>query len=334
MTRTAVHDSPLVSVITIFFNAGNFFREAVDSVRGQTYPHWELLLVDDGSTDGTSRLAQDYAARDPERIRYVTHERHENRGMSASRNLGFARSRGAFVGFLDADDVWLADKLETQMTLMAAQPAAAVVSGPTELWHSWTGRAEDAKRDAIRPVTEPADTLYRPPELLRRYLQDEALTPATCSVLIRREAFERTGGFEERFRGLYEDQAFFLKAYLRLPIYLTSTCTDRYRQHPGSHSAEALQAGRYFVGKPGPALVDLLFWLTRYLARQRTTDRIIWTRLQHKLLRIGLHRTVTTLNRPAKGAIALAWATVNRPAKRVITWWWMWKNHRERTRAR
>ena len=109
MTHPVAPDMPLVSVITIFLDAVAYFDEAVDSVLGQTYPHWELILVDDGSTDGTASLAQDYATRYPDRIRYVTRPNHENRGMSASRNLGIRHARGALVGFLDADDVWLPD---------------------------------------------------------------------------------------------------------------------------------------------------------------------------------------------------------------------------------
>ena len=301
--QTASESAPLVSVITIFLNAERFFCEAVDSVVQQTYPHWELLLVDDGSTDGTSRLARDYERRLPGRIRYLEHAGHARHGMSASRNLGIDHARGALVAFLDADDKWTASKLASQVTILAAHPAAQMVSGPTHLWYGWTGRPEDRARDAIRLVSEPMDTFYTPPELLRRYLTDRALTPATCSVLIRREAIERVGGFENRFRGLYEDQAFFLKAYLKLPTYLASECTDFYRQHPSSHMALARRTGQYFEDRPARPLVDLCVWLTQYLIRQKARDRVVWTSLFDKLARLGVYQAMTALNRFSNAAL-------------------------------
>src|SRR5256885_6022630 len=116
--------SPLVSAITIFYNGKTFIAEAIESVVAQTYPSWELLLVDDGSTDGASEIARDYAARHPERIRYLEHDGHRNRGMSASRNLGLQHSRGALVAFLDSDDVWLPEKIARQVATLDAHPEA------------------------------------------------------------------------------------------------------------------------------------------------------------------------------------------------------------------
>src|SRR3712207_221993 len=80
--------APRVSVVVIFLDAARFLGEAVASVLGQTYGAWELLLVDDGSTDGSSALARGYAAAQPGRVRYLEHPGHANRGMSAARNLG------------------------------------------------------------------------------------------------------------------------------------------------------------------------------------------------------------------------------------------------------
>src|SRR5271154_2347778 len=105
---------PLVSTIIIFLNAEKFLAEAVESVLAQTYPTWELWLVDDGSTDDSSRIARDYATRHAARIHYLEHPGHENRGKSASRNLGLRHSRGSYVALLDADDVWLPGKLTNQ----------------------------------------------------------------------------------------------------------------------------------------------------------------------------------------------------------------------------
>ncbi len=85
-----MNDRPFVSAIVIFLNENRFLQEAIESIFAQTYDHWELLLVDDGSTDESSDIALRYAERHPEKVRYLEHAGHENRGMSVSRNLGIA----------------------------------------------------------------------------------------------------------------------------------------------------------------------------------------------------------------------------------------------------
>src|SRR5690349_25146590 len=114
---------PVVSAITIFYNGKTFIAEAIESVLAQTYPSWELLLVDDGSTDGASEIARDYAVRHPERVRYLEHAGPRNRGMSASRNVGLPDSRGAPVALLDSGDVWLPGKLARRVATLDAPPA-------------------------------------------------------------------------------------------------------------------------------------------------------------------------------------------------------------------
>ncbi len=106
----AANDRPSVSVIIIFLNAERFFEEAIASVFAQTYDRWELLLVDDGSTDASTAIARRYARRYPDRVRYLEHPDHSNRGASSSRNLGVQHARGAYIAFLDSDDVWLPRK--------------------------------------------------------------------------------------------------------------------------------------------------------------------------------------------------------------------------------
>src|SRR5262245_51206234 len=131
-------NKPLVSAIIIFFNAEKYFQEAIESVFAQTYAHWDLLLVDDGSTDGSTEIAVRYANRHPGKVRYMEHAGHQNRGMSATRNLGFRAARGEFVALLDADDVWLPSKLEQQVAVLTEHPAAGMIYAPTQYWYSWT----------------------------------------------------------------------------------------------------------------------------------------------------------------------------------------------------
>src|SRR5678815_5107839 len=98
---------PLVSVIVIFLDEEQFIREAIESVFTQTYHHWELILVDDGSMDSSTSIARSYAREHPERVRYIEHRAHQNRGMSTSRNLGISNANGEYIAFLDGDDIWL-----------------------------------------------------------------------------------------------------------------------------------------------------------------------------------------------------------------------------------
>ena len=265
-------NSVRVSAIIIFFNGERYLDEAIQSVLSQSFRSWELLLVNDGSTDGSAAIARQYAQRDPERIRYLAHPNEENRGMSATRNLGIEAARGDYIAFLDADDVWLPEKLERQVAILEAEPRAAMVYGPTLLWYSWTGKPEDAGRDKLRHLGVEPGRLVEPPELIGRFLRREALPPSTCGILVRRSAADRVGGFEEPFRGMYEDQAFLYKLCLAEPVFVTSDCWDKYRQHPGSSSALAEASGAYDWNGPNRAHLTFLTWFREYSSRYYPGD--------------------------------------------------------------
>src|SRR5262249_26786865 len=161
-------------------------EEAIISVLEQTYACWELFLVDDGSTDDSTEIARRYAQQHSGRIWYLQHHNHQNRGMSASRNLGLNHARGDLIAFLDADDVWLPEKLERQVAIMEAQPKAAMVYGSSQHWYSWTGDAVDLPRDYIPAVGIEAG-LIAPPALLTLSLKSTARTPCPSNFLVRRE---------------------------------------------------------------------------------------------------------------------------------------------------
>lgn len=115
-----------VSIIMPAYNAEKTIEQAIDSVAGQTFLDWELLVMDDCSTDGTGRTALRYAARD-ERIRYIRNDR--NLGVAESRNKGVLLASGQWIAFLDSDDVWETDKLELQMKLADETGARFVFTG-------------------------------------------------------------------------------------------------------------------------------------------------------------------------------------------------------------
>ncbi len=274
-----MNSRPRVSVITIFFNAEKFIAEAIESVFAQTYEGWELLLVDDGSTDASTEIARKYAKQYPEKVRYLEHDGHKNRGMSATRNLGIRHSRGEYIAFLDADDVWLPQKLEHQVAILESQPRAGMVYGATEYWYSWTGLPEDLERDHVLVLGVPHDTLFEPPMLLTLlYPLGQGTAPCLCSLLVRSEVVEKVGGFEESFVGFYEDQAFLTKVYLHETVFVSGGCWDRYRFHPASCSAMVKQTEQYdsFRG-------DFLNWFKEYLHRQKVTEPKVWKALNDAL---------------------------------------------------
>jgi SAM-dependent methyltransferase len=249
---------PLVSVIVIFLDEERFLEEAVESVLAQTYPHWELLLCDDGSTDRSSEIARRYALEHPDRIRYLEHSGHENRGMSATRNLGLAHARGSMVAFLDGDDVWVPEKLTRQVAILGDHPRAAAVYGRLHVWHAWTRRDEDLARDYVQPLGVEPDGLVEPPELLITFLGDDVHTPS--GLLFRRSVLDQVGGYEERFEGMHEDGVVLAKICSTWPLYASGEVWYKYRQHPGSCCTREIAAGR-----DREALLRYLEWVQEYL---------------------------------------------------------------------
>jgi glycosyltransferase involved in cell wall biosynthesis len=233
--------TPRVSVIMIFFNGEKFMDEAIASVMGQSMTDFELLLCDDGSTDGSTAIAQEWVARDPGRVRYLEHEGHVNRGMSATRNLGIGAARATFIAFIDADDVWRPEKLSEQAAIMEAYPELGMLAGTVNYWSSWAGG-----KDVLVPTGHVRHRVVRPPETsLALYPLGPGDAPSPSDVLLRRVAVESVGGFENHFTGAYEDQGFLGKLYLAWPVYFSDGVWLDYRQHPDSCSATVLRDGRY-----------------------------------------------------------------------------------------
>lgn len=273
-----MHDRPLVSVIIIFLNAEKYLREAIDSVLAQTYKCWELLLIDDGSTDNSTEIARRYVAQYPEKINYLEHPNHQNLGMSATRNLGIHKAKGEYIAFLDSDDYWLPNRLETHVGILDSYPEVGMLYGTANYWFSWTGRPEDRDRDFVPELRVQKETLFHPPELLPLLLDGKAEVPCTCSILVRREIMQKIGGFEESFRGMYEDQAFYAKVCLMVPVLATGDYLAWYRQHSDSHSSVMIESGALFSTQ-----YAFLKWLEEYCTDHDIHDETILQIIRRKL---------------------------------------------------
>lgn len=263
----------LVSITIPFYNSERFLSETIESVLDQTYTDWELFLVDDGSTDRSSEIAREYAARVPAKIRYLEHEGHRNCGVTRTRNLGAENSQGEYLAFLDSDDVWLPTKLQHQVGLMEASPRVGLVCGPSEYWYDWD---ESAGEENHTPPLATAGEVYLPPALL---MSSHPLgsygAPCPSSLLIRQSVFKAIGGFVEDFNPqtfqLYEDTAFLTKVYLHAPVLISDCCTDRYRCHPQSIWQRTKGTGREELERR-----FYFLWLRQYLRDQAIDDPEIW----------------------------------------------------------
>ena len=168
----------LISVIIPSFNSATVLPDAIASVIAQTRPADEIIVVDDGSTDATAAVCGTLRRR----IRYI---RQENARASAARNRGVAESTGEWLAFLDADDEWLPDKLEKQMSALSADPEAAFCVTAADVWSAHDRRFErcgyrgSMDRDHLRS------------ELLVR----NVFTGLCSSIVVRRDAFNAVGGF-------------------------------------------------------------------------------------------------------------------------------------------
>lgn len=250
--------TPRVSVITIFLNEERFLAETIASVRAQTFTNWELILVDDGSTDRSAEIARMAAETDP-RIRLVTHPNRENRGMSASRNRGVSVAQGEFIAFIDGDDDWLPEKLAEQVAILDAVPKAEMVYGRTLFWYSWDPAA--THDDYFQTLGVAPDRLYPPRRLFRLLMENRAQPPTTNNAIMRRSLIDRVGGFEDAFRTMFEDQVFYAKTHVTAHIWVADRIWARYRKHEASCTAQTP------VAQEIAAQLRYLDWVSAYLRR-------------------------------------------------------------------
>jgi glycosyltransferase involved in cell wall biosynthesis len=213
---------PLVTVVIPTWNRRAFVREAARSVIAQTYPHWELIVVDDGSTDGT---LEDLNALGETRLRVLPslHSGH----LGQVRNRGAVAGSGALIAFLDSDDVWLPDKLALQVKALDESGAGWCYSR-FELMDA-DGRAIPLDADYFRLLS---GDIFKDLLLFRPTVQ-------LSTLLVSRRVFEASGRFseDERLYRLGEDYELYMRLALHAQAVALGDALARIRKHPGSTSA-------------------------------------------------------------------------------------------------
>jgi glycosyltransferase involved in cell wall biosynthesis len=182
-----------VSVVIPAYNADRFIAATLDSVLAQTFTAFEVIVVNDGSTDQTQAIVESYVERD-DRIRLINQP---NQGISATRQRGQTAAQGDFIAFLDADDLWLPQNLETHLRHFAAQPKLGISFGRVEFMEldgTPTGKYSTGRMQQV----DPAHLFY------------ENLLTTTSNAIVRRAVFEQVGSFDVDLCGT-EDQEFFLR---------------------------------------------------------------------------------------------------------------------------
>ncbi len=204
--------TPAISVIIPAFNAGHFLPETLESVLRQTYTDLEVIVVDDGSTDGTADKAKSYL-HDP-RVHYI-HQ--ENKGVCAARNTGIRKSEGEFVALLDADDVWYPQKLERQVPLFEDDDIGLV--------YCMIEHIDDD--DNVLPHLSwphPVGATYK--DLL--YIN--WIVGSGSSVVIRKDVFDRVGLFDEDLKGL-EDMDMWIRILRHYKSAYADSVLVKIRRH-------------------------------------------------------------------------------------------------------
>jgi glycosyltransferase involved in cell wall biosynthesis len=224
MEPTHSGTNPLVSVIIPVYNGERYLTGTLNSVIAQTEPDWEIIAVNDGSSDNSQALLDEAAKRDPDRIRVVSVS---NGGVSRARNIGVSAARGTYIAFLDQDDLWLPEKLERQIRQFRSD---------TTLGISFTNESiiDDSGsvvREKVLTFTGKRNRGY----VFGHLVFDNFI--AISSVMLTRELFLGIGGFDPRY-SLAEDYDFLLKAVKNVPVDYIDEALLLYREHgeSGTHT--------------------------------------------------------------------------------------------------
>lgn len=238
-----------VSVVIPVFNAKKFISETIESVVAQTYPHWELVVVDDGSTDGTSEILKKYKKMLSTKMRIITQK---NCGVSIARNRGIAISKGEYIAFLDHDDLWLPEKLEIQTKILDSDKSLGMVYCDSYVIDEKSNIKEDSVIQSILSRNIPLQRRFR------GWIFDELFYVNYISLetaVIRKKVLKNTGMFNPDYK-IAEDYDLFLKIAKKYPVDFVEKRLAKFRAHAGGASrniklrvAEEFKIMQYWLDK-------------------------------------------------------------------------------------
>jgi len=290
--------------------AATTIEESIASVRAQSLEEWELILVDDGSTDDGMALAAAACAGAAQPVRFLGGgEPGRPRGPAWARNLALGAAEGELVAFLDADDTWDPDYLRIRHEAFCDDPSVALVWGPTLYWHPTQPEREDYVGGT--GVVPEDRRRFAPNEVVRYWMWSLMRTPGPGATVVRRDVARGCGGFpEELKRG--EDVALWMRIAVEHPVRWDARVLHRYRRHPGSSTATASRQG-------AAAAADLKFteWTVHFIASHPGCDGLgLAVRNFH-----GQAQRVATTRPPGVAAWFITRTLWAEPAARRYLWW-------------
>lgn len=208
-------DFPLISVIMPTYNRANIILQAIDSVIQQTYNNWELIIVNDGSTDNTKEVIKHYLS--DKRVKAISKE---NGGINSARNAGLDISSGNFIAFLDDDDIWTKGKLEEQIKIFLNPQNKNVGLVYSDSMYFFNNINDNIKRKFTNYF----------PELTPYELLMTVNFICFSSTMLKRECFEHSGKFDTSFKTC-ADWEFLLRVLDKYKIYRIEKCLVYYRVH-------------------------------------------------------------------------------------------------------
>ena len=252
-------DEKYVSIILPTYNREHSISRSVESILRQTYPHLELLVIDDASEDRTEEIVADFAASD-ERVHYFRQP--HNSGVAAARNEGIRRAKYAYVAFQDSDDIWGADKLEKQMRVFEHRPDVGMV------YCAFEGTKQDGTTVRIPDRSMPEENLQG--NLYKLLLQRNVIDAPT--VVIRKECLDKVGGFDETLTCL-EDWELFLRIAKEYEI---GYAADALLISDIHNSGVSSRVGGYFQARCA-MIVNHKAALLEYGIFQQTVEQMLMT---------------------------------------------------------
>jgi len=220
----SIPKTQLVSIIIPTYNCQQYIAQAIDSIRSQCYKNIEIIVIDDGSTDNSAKIAEQYG--EPVKVIHQT-----NQGPAAARNRGVAESSGEFIAFLDGDDLWLPNKLAPQIRLLQDHPDIDIAYGAFRKWAADNNGEYPPPEQFISGGDNSELDIALSGWIYHKLLLDNYIHIITA--VIRRSLFNELGGFNESFQ-TGEDYDFWLRASRISQAYKLAKPVALYRENPAS----------------------------------------------------------------------------------------------------